>query len=210
MKFCVSFFSIIVCLLSGYVGGFYLDKQMKATNIAFKYTAIPKKLKILLKFNRLGPCTVLLLGIIIELSGIFSASAILVSTLLMPMFQPLVSYVLFIIHCFVLLWCGLYSYAKYLVYRMKNRDKQRLLRLEMLKLLSSKRIVCSVEIIETPNTRSDGMYLVKYGTLLTKEVCAQATVRTNHTIGDRCYALYLNQYPHWFILPNDNNNIESL
>lgn len=78
----ISFLCICACLLSGYIGGYTTDKQMKAAGVPFKRVAISAFWKRIVIFSNLYPCDVLLIGFLMELSGLACSLAIITATLL--------------------------------------------------------------------------------------------------------------------------------
>lgn len=201
MLYCIS-----ACLLSGYIGGYHLDKQMKAGQTGRIFVKIPEKFRKLFHFYSHYSKTILLSALIVESSGILFSVFVLLTTIVLPTHQPLFSFALLLAHSGVLLFVGFVTYVQFLRTKRRKTEDRRLLRCEIKKLLFTTSVQCAVVIIETPDMRTDGMYLVKCGRLLPQKIRADKLGSDIFCIGNSYYALYRDKAPHLILIPDHTKN----
>lgn len=198
MIYFVSFFCFGACLLSGYVGGYCLDKQMKATGIPFRRVTIPNKIEILFHFYRLYSNNVLLIGLIPQISALLFSAIIVITFYTKHIQFPLMCLT---IHCLILLIISGISYFKY-AYHQQNMSKHfgRVWKFELAKHFSQKPIICTVKVLQTPMERLDGLYQIQYGSLHHRSFLASCAADFTPSVGTICYALYRRKPPYFQLL----------
>lgn len=201
-----AFFGVCICLLSGYIGGYTLDKQMRAAELPFKRVTIPRKIKRIFVFSRSSPCHVLLTGVIMEFSGLAISSAIIVSALLWLFFRAdflAVLIMLFpLLHGFVLIAVSLVFCARYAVLRKNASGSfRRSWKCEMMKAISTAPVVCPVKVVCTPKEGSGGLYQIEYGAIVPRKFYAKAADGYFPPAGERTNAIYCNGNPPFCLVP---------
>ena len=205
MNFFVSVFCIIVCVISGYSGGFFLDKQMKATNASFTLIVVPKLLRRFFLFYNLYPCKAILEGLILETSGILSSLLILAFSVIFPLLHAPFILLIMVLHCVVLIIVGCIAYIKYLRSMRRVKNYRGPLKCQFLKLFSGKPVISLVEVMEVPADRSDGQYIVRYGR--NKSYIAKSISKYSYESGRHYNAIYRDVFPHFILLPpSDSEN----
>lgn len=201
MNLFVSIYSIVVCIISGYSGGYFLDKQMKASNVTFTLITVPKSLRRVFLFCNLYPWKIILESLVIETSGILSSMLILAVSILFPSLPTLFILLIMMLHCAVLVVVGCVAHIKYLRTIGRLKASKGPFKCRFLRLLSGKPVVCLVELVESPTDRADDKYVVRYGRKRNKIYQAQTISKYSYESGRRYNAIYRNEFPHFILLP---------
>lgn len=202
MKLFFMLFTIFTCLIGGLIGGYTLDRQTKAEKLPFTYVYIPEKYRKFLRYDRFyGDHRMLLMALLEELCGIIFTLIICAVGLIFPNINLWVLFSLWLLHAIVIILIAVISYIMRLRFLRNAIDRKSFL-CEFQKLLSWKMVYRTVEIVQTPESREDGMYLVKLGSVFPKLFRADTACRKAFPVGTRCRAMYMGIAPHFLLLPD--------
>ena len=206
MVLCLIVFCIVVCLVSGYFGGYTVDKQFLSACTLYKCMIVRYPWKNLFYFCWDIPNKAALLGIIFELSGLLFSVAI---TIVCTIQWILVSYVswlfpmgLLLCHGVVLIVASMVSCVKrHTDYRRIYPNDVRVWIYEFRKAVTASPVICKVEIMALPSQKSDDLYLIcRVGrpSRVFRATCATGYVPE---IGSQTCAIYKSEYPRFILIP---------
>lgn len=197
-------FCITVCLASGYVGGYTIDRQFQQ-NAIFRRVPIRYPWKKLFVFGWSIPNEAILLGMIFELSGLLFSSTMVIACAVQRIINAHIEWFLpfsfLMCHGVFLILVSAISYIKYIKYKNTLYTKDAHVWIyEMRKAITTKPVICTALVMELPSETSNNLYLIRSLDILSHDYYATCAPGCSPVIGNHVQAIYKSEHPHFHIL----------
>ena len=196
-------FCITVCLASGYVGGYTIDKQFQQHTL-FRRVPIRGPWKKLFIFCWFIPDEAVLLGMVFELSGLFFSSVIIITCaiqwIINTCIEWFVPFSLLMCHGAFLILISTISYIKYCKHQNTLHTKDvHVWIYEIRKAMTTKPVVCTAQVMGLPSEAANNLYLIRCVGILPHGFYATCAPGCSPMIGNHVQVIYNSAFPHFHI-----------